>query len=519
LSIGSATPFTDGTLQSSTAHRSLPASLSRFLDSVWLFRAACAALVLFVLARATLSSIVHDEALTYLVFVKRSVRDIVIFKAPGSYDNNHMLLTLLAKLSVALFGLHELSLRLPSVLAYCLYLTAIGAILKSVVRGFAFWVFFFAAAANPAIIDLMSVARGYGLGISLTTAGFLLCLKIQTGEAESRLKYAMAAEFLFALAVLAHFSFLLLYLALLSWRLLTIAAAWYRTRSLGKDQIFEAAYVLILTAALAGTIIRPMGLIRGAGLFALAHEGITSFFYDTVRGVVDASLYRWPYEGWLNTFVSAGICAVTLAAAGFVIIQGASTRRMPVTALALATYLTCAVAAGSIAQHYLIGVSFLFGRNAVFFAPLICIVGAALFAEMRQAGSHVAKGAAIGVAGFFAYLLPVYAAAENLWSTHVWGYDASTRFMMDDLARRHDPADLGQKSLGTEWPFEPSVNFYREKYKMTWLNPVTRDGPLHNYDYYYLPSGAMTSVVNAIGPLDIVERFQHADNVLAVPAH
>src|SRR6476620_1519387 len=100
------------------------------LDNQWLIRAGCLGLLAFVAARASLASVVHDEALTYFVFIKRSVRDIVIFHAPGSLDNNHMLLTLLAKLSVSLFGLHEFTLRLPSVLAYALYLASLCGILR-----------------------------------------------------------------------------------------------------------------------------------------------------------------------------------------------------------------------------------------------------------------------------------------------------------------------------------------------------------------------------------------------------
>ena len=135
-----------------------------------------AVLIAYVASRAALMSITHDEALTYVWHVKGSVTDIVSFSTLGLADNNHMLFTLLAKASTIAFGPSELALRLPSVIAYAGFLAALYLTLRLFVQGVVLWLFFLFVAINPYVIDMFSIARGYGLGMALGTAGLYLFL-------------------------------------------------------------------------------------------------------------------------------------------------------------------------------------------------------------------------------------------------------------------------------------------------------------------------------------------------------
>ena len=71
--------------------------------------------------RAATQSLTIDEAFTYHLYLAKNLRAILT-----EYDaNNHVLYTLLAKLSVGLFGTSEFAIRLPSVLGGLVYFYAV----------------------------------------------------------------------------------------------------------------------------------------------------------------------------------------------------------------------------------------------------------------------------------------------------------------------------------------------------------------------------------------------------------
>jgi len=118
--------------------------------------------------RAVTQSLTIDEAYTYNRFLSTDLR-----VALTEYDaNNHVLYTLLAKPAVKLFGEREWVVRLPGVLAGLLYFVVVYLLAR-----FLFgegWLFFLAVAAmslNPYVLDFLSCARGYGMGIALWLLG------------------------------------------------------------------------------------------------------------------------------------------------------------------------------------------------------------------------------------------------------------------------------------------------------------------------------------------------------------
>ena len=71
--------------------------------------------------RAASQSVTYDEAFTYLAFLSGSpLRVFTEYTA-----NNHVLFSLLAKFSIGFFGLSELTLRLPTVLAGIAYFVSV----------------------------------------------------------------------------------------------------------------------------------------------------------------------------------------------------------------------------------------------------------------------------------------------------------------------------------------------------------------------------------------------------------
>src|SRR5215469_12965294 len=113
--------------------------------------------------RAVTQSITTDEAFTYNRFVSSPSAGLV-----EHFDaNNHVLNSLLGKASIALFGLKEWTLRLPSVLGGALYLFAAYRLCFLLFGGGA-WSFLTTAllSTDPLLLDHLSAARGYGLALA-----------------------------------------------------------------------------------------------------------------------------------------------------------------------------------------------------------------------------------------------------------------------------------------------------------------------------------------------------------------
>ena len=80
---------------------------------------------LYVAVRVCAISITADEANTCNWHIQAGWIDIITFRSPGLPDNNHVLNTVLCKLSVMLFGLPDFTLRLPSLLGCLLFVVGL----------------------------------------------------------------------------------------------------------------------------------------------------------------------------------------------------------------------------------------------------------------------------------------------------------------------------------------------------------------------------------------------------------
>ena len=118
--------------------------------------------------RAATQSITIDEASTWLTFVSQPLAGFLLPYAA----NNHVLQSLLSGISVYLFGLSELALRLPSVLAGGLYLVAAWRI-SVLLFGYGAWASITALllATHPLLLDHLSAARGYGGALAFWLLG------------------------------------------------------------------------------------------------------------------------------------------------------------------------------------------------------------------------------------------------------------------------------------------------------------------------------------------------------------
>ena len=129
---------------------------------------ALALLVLALVAiRASIQSITIDEGDTYVYWVSGE-----IFEPWHPHSNNLLLNTYLIWIFVHLFGLNNISMRLPSFIGALLYLSAVYRFCISFVDRFSLRLPLFACMiANPFVLDFFVAARGYSLALGfLTTA-------------------------------------------------------------------------------------------------------------------------------------------------------------------------------------------------------------------------------------------------------------------------------------------------------------------------------------------------------------
>jgi hypothetical protein len=155
--------------------------------------AVAMALVVF---RAATQAITIDEATTYVLFVQNDMP----FHWLGS-TNNHVVNTALMRLTTRLFGVSELSARLPALLGAAIYITACYRFCRRVGSGWILqWVTLVCLIFSPFIMDYLVAARGYGLALGFLMTALLADPKTLSGciLASTMLGLCFASNFSFA---------------------------------------------------------------------------------------------------------------------------------------------------------------------------------------------------------------------------------------------------------------------------------------------------------------------------------
>lgn len=124
------------------------------------------------------------------------------------YDpNHHVLLALLCRVCLQVFGPSELSMRLPVLLGGAVYLLAALAIVRKLSsNGFLCLASYACLTLNPFTLDFLSVSRGYGLALGLFAAGLWFLLQSSTRRflpAALCFGLCVAASLVFAIPVAA----------------------------------------------------------------------------------------------------------------------------------------------------------------------------------------------------------------------------------------------------------------------------------------------------------------------------
>jgi hypothetical protein len=407
--------------------------------------AALAGFALFafcwVIARACLQSVTIDEADSWLLFASR---DSPSLWWPSS--GNHILNTLLVRLATSVFGLSELTLRLPAILGAAIYIvSALWACLRLTTSPLLRLPLFVCLVYNPLVFDFLVAARGYSLALGFFMAGLAVLAATVLDDAPAQEPLVAASIFL-GLSFCANFSFgIATVVTLLAFTVWT----WRRAGSLSIVAASVLPYAAVVFCLCGYTLLNwPKGQ-----LYFGSHS-----VYETTRGLIHSSYFEInpnivqpllrPALARLAQLLWPAAFSLGLALLGIAIARRAWT---PLIALLL-SILTFTVLLHWIAFH-VFQVLLPQKRTGLFLIPLVLLLFVALVATGPQVSLRL--GAALLILNSLCCL-----ACLRLRYFEEWKYDADVKQLYWTLNYLH--RRCGVDHFVTEWPYSATLNFYRQ---------------------------------------------------------
>ena len=441
---------------------------------------------LWAVTRACVQSITIDEADTYLMFVAPS--------GPyhwGASSNNHVLNSLLMRLSTSVFGLSHLSVRAPALLGAAIYIGAAYLICRKLTPVLHLqWPLFVCLVYNPFIFDYLVAARGYALALGFMMCMFALALYTRLDAKACALCSAGAA-----LSFAANFSFALV----VAFAMLAIVALACK-RTVGTRAHVQVLGACVLPGLLVSVFLTlPVVLNWSKGQMTYGAHSLGEMFATVADSslcrlnsqIVNPILYR-PLEG-LQPFLFPVLLA--LSAWQWV-------RWRPAVSTAL-----LAILAATIGAHWLLfkifHVPLPMERTAIWIVPLCALsIGAA--AEKRRALT-----AMLFVMSFYFVL------SLRLDYFREWSWDQDVNKIYPLLAWYNHT--YGVREVGTNWRFVAALNFYRvqsgresiEEFQA--VAHIPKDRPV--YVLYWEQDEELIRQLN----LRVVFRSPNTQAVVAVP--
>lgn len=462
-----------------------------------MYSAVALVLLCFLLAtnvyRAGHQSITVDEAFSY----HKHIASWKFWMFREYTASNHVLHTLLCKLSIGLFGLSELTLRLPSLLGGLLYFAAIFRISRLLFGQSAWFLLSVSLSClNPLILDFLSAARGYGLGLALFCWGLFYCLEYLTPSLPLNRSVnqarAIKAGAALGLAVTAQLTYAVPSVALVTvFIAVVIGSAVRAEQHLTWREVLRPPVLLIMAgASITGALLAwPMRNARLSNFYV----GETTL-KNTVQSLVQASLFYKPTVLDDVPFIRralfdpfAGLLMLFFCAVVLVVAFGIGRRRKKPAEINLYQKRLLLMLGVMLAWCLLLSTArmvvarpFPSGRTALYWLPLS---SCAYLLALRSVENRIVRF--VGALAVLIYALQ-YGLQFNVSYYWVYRLDAGVKRMVALIRERRATEDGREIKVGASWFVADSINFYREMYSANWMEPVTRAGPDCYYDYYVL---------------------------------
>ncbi|MEO1260419.1 MAG: hypothetical protein AAFZ15_16600 [Bacteroidota bacterium] len=434
--------------------------------------------------RAHSLSMTHDESGSFYIWTQIDI--FTCFVDPGCWKtaNLHFLYVFLMKGMVELFGVSELTVRVPSLIGHLIYLFYSWKLIKLCTdRSWFILIGFIIINSNPFLLEFFALGRGYGLANTFMLVSIFYMGKFFKTEN----KLAAWGVFIGAfLSVFSNFTMLNYYACMVA-----VLGLVFFYLLLKKENIDWRAWKYLLGVGSVVTVLlfvllyMPVRALSGAGEF----EYGGTHFWDTFSSIVKASLYDIKYMGTHHVEVFGGLFILMLTVGVFWAVRFLYKKPNDPKAqfVFAASFLPILVALASVVQHHLLGVNYLRGRTALIFVPLAS-VALFLFLENILNRNNKWRWALPIIIGLFC---TVHAfRSYQLSYAYEWKYDARTRDMVEYIV---SIIPKGEKTkLGMNWLFQPTAYFYHKNTPYDFADKLYYEKQYRTdiyYDYYYIRPG------------------------------
>ncbi len=245
-------------------------------------------LFIFIIVKAAVVQVTTDEAYTLSMLTKESVWNLVSYES--SYTNNHILNTLLCKLSFSIFDMNQVAGRLPNILSFVLYFWFVGQFSRRFFSDdFVALMFVAVMVGNPYMLEFFSLARGYGLSITLMMTSIYYAARYVLEQHRQSLPISL----LFAiLSVYAQFALLHFFLGLNFLIFIFEIQKYIKTKNIREilrgigTQIIAASLLAILVYAPFKAILKDN---------QISYYGSKNIWDDSVVSLISHSVYGQGY--------------------------------------------------------------------------------------------------------------------------------------------------------------------------------------------------------------------------------
>jgi len=416
--------------------------------------------LLFCVYRAAEQSITIDEAYTYERFLSGGWGAIY-----GKYDaNNHVLYSILAKLSIQTFGLSEFALRLPSLIAGFFLVVGIFELLRIAVCSPAVrWVAFTALSLHPLLLDFSIAARGYGMALAFLVWSIYFAMRRGYLASGSLLGLALSANLTMVFPAAGVFGAVLL-LNPVPWQ--------ERVRNAA---VMAAPAETIFWAICFGAVRTAEARDFYAGLESL-RDSIGRLIETSFAAARRGALLGGESMRHLFQFAMLPVLLIFMAGAAASALfknRKEGLRLVPIAALALAS-------AATLAAHGIFGVLYPVDRTGLYLVLLFALgwaIAADLVPKLRAA--NLALGCIVALQ----FVTQLHGGYFTLWRDGSRIKDAALA-LRSVSARR--PA--GSVRISTSWYHQAAMEFYRQRWNVVQWAPIVRNEPTQftGHDFYVL---------------------------------
>jgi len=424
------------------------------------------------------------------------------------------------KVCSKLFGDSEISLRLPNVLACMLFLIFSFLIIKNHVFPHLVSPFFIIITCNPYVLEFFSVARGYGLSIGFVTVSLYYLLKYYSKTQFIRLKKTneyFLAVFFAALSLLSNFTAMGYFIGLCAPIFIVdnhkikdrfLASKTNIKRVLSRNFMAFMLYSVVFTFSL----MKIFALMGKGELSTQNFYGDKGFFEDMIVSLVKGSLYGINYFNGIDYLISYTLLFLILSVLVLILRRALKLNfNNSINAFYL-VYFTALFL--PILQHYFLGTPYPNARLAVVYVVLTNFLILFFSTDLNNKFYHKTISPLV-FWSIAVIILAHFLNSFNITHTFTYSEDRNNRAVFEEIEKefktnyRYEPI-----SVGINWVFEPSLNYYRVSRGAEWLDCLTRDGLEGKLsEFYYCYNWELDKIPKKDGLVKIKE-FKTTQTVL-----